>query len=127
MTDMDSKRYVMYILVNNDLKMDKGKIAAQVGHVIEKITEEIFTNRFLTALTLEAQQDYQHRENWKLYGRTKIVLKASQNELIELIDTEKCRYILDAGRTQVAPNSLTVVGFYPRNDLSEKMSKYKLL
>ncbi len=32
---------VMYILVNNDLGMKKGKIASQVGHVVQNITEDI--------------------------------------------------------------------------------------
>jgi peptidyl-tRNA hydrolase len=31
----------MYVLVNDDLKMGKGKIAGQVGHVVGLITEEI--------------------------------------------------------------------------------------
>ena len=36
--------YVMYIFVNDDLKMSKGKIASQVGHVVQKIIEDIYEN-----------------------------------------------------------------------------------
>ena len=40
--DLDSESQLyMYVLVNNDLKMGKGKIAGQVGHVVGLITEEI--------------------------------------------------------------------------------------
>lgn len=38
----------MYIFVNNDLKMDKGKACAQVGHAVQYITEEIISGGNLT-------------------------------------------------------------------------------
>lgn len=122
------KRYVMYILVNTDLKMEKGKIAGQVGHVVGIITEEIIRKAY-ESVTPETMEDYQHYENWiKKDMYTKVVLKATEAQLRQEIATEKkCRYIIDAGRTQIAPNSLTVVGFFPRNDLEEKMKQYKLL
>lgn len=122
-----SDDYVMYIIVNNDLKMEKGKIASQVGHVVGIITEEIM--RGVTgAVTHEKMEDYQLYTRWSKIGYKKIVLKGTEAELKELIDTEKkCRYIIDAGKTQIAPNSLTVVGFFPRADMGEKMKKFKLL
>lgn len=122
------KRYVMYILVNTDLKMEKGKIAGQVGHVVGIITEEIIRKAY-ESVTPESLEDYQNYENWirkDMY--TKVVLKATEPEMRYALATEKkCRFIIDAGRTQIAPNSLTVVGFFPRNDLEEKMKKFKLL
>lgn len=121
------KRHVMYILVNTDLKMDKGKIAGQVGHVVGIITEEIIRNVYENP-SVETLDDYQHYTNWirkDMY--TKVVLKASEADLRQEIATyEKCRYIIDAGRTQIPANSLTVVGFFPRDD-EDKMKKYKLL
>ena len=32
----------MYIIINDDLKMQKGKIASQVGHVVQQLIENIF-------------------------------------------------------------------------------------
>jgi peptidyl-tRNA hydrolase len=39
----------MYILVNNDINMGKGKIASQVGHVVGEITEEIIRKSYESA------------------------------------------------------------------------------
>ena len=126
--NQETKRYVMYILVNTDLKMEKGKIAGQVGHVVGIITEEIIRKAY-ESVTPESMQDYQHYKNWiKKDMYTKVVLKATEAEMRNIIKTEnKCRYIIDAERTQIAPDSLTVVGFFPRNDLEEKMKGYNLL
>jgi peptidyl-tRNA hydrolase len=184
-------RNQMFILVNTDLKMEKGKIAGQVGHVVGIITEHIIrtayeisikkhfplsklaseytdfnanseinvglyvdsdkiainadvnkdadldtdtdpdteTENILTDSDIDAFCDYIYYMRWCKYdGHVKIVLKASEADINGLIATEtKYKYIRDAGRTQIAPNSLTVLGFFPRDDLKEKMTKYKLL
>lgn len=36
-----SDDYVMYIIINDDLKMQKGKIASQVGHAVQQLIENI--------------------------------------------------------------------------------------
>jgi PTH2 family peptidyl-tRNA hydrolase len=132
MTDIKQKSeenpYVMYILVNSDLSMSKGKIAGQVGHVVGVITAELFKNVYENS-TKEYLDDFFHYENWvKDNMYTKVILKAKESELKKFIATEsKCRYIIDAGRTQIPSNSLTVVGFFPRNDLAEKFKNFKLL
>ena len=58
---------------------------------------------------------------------TKIVLKASEEELKELIKKENARYIIDDGQTQVKPNSLTVVGFFPSSEMEDVVRNFKLL
>lgn len=127
---MDSSHasYTMYILVNNDLKMGKGKIASQVGHVVGHIIEDILRNA-LENPTADGLTDYKMFLQWKNnHGNKKIVLKSTENDLINFIKTEKkCRYVLDAGRTQIAPGSLTVIGFYPRNDMADKFKNFALL
>ena len=45
-TFVEDKPLYMYILVNNDHKMGKGKIAGQVGHVVGLITEKIVTDYY---------------------------------------------------------------------------------
>jgi len=127
-TQIKPMPYVMYIIVNIDLKMGKGKTAGQVGHVVGIITEEIMRNVFMSPTT-ETIEDYNYYTNWvKNNAYTKVVLKATEKDLLGFIENEtKCRYILDAGRTQIAPGSLTVVGFFPRNDMAYKFKNYKLL
>ncbi|XP_002160807.1 peptidyl-tRNA hydrolase 2, mitochondrial-like [Hydra vulgaris] len=127
-TNEPSSKYVMYILVNNDLRMSKGKISAQVGHVVGVITEEILTNAFVNP-SKESLEDYKKYKLWTKDDKfAKIVLRAQEKDLINFIGTEKKRrYIIDQGVTQIKPGSLTVVGFYPSNDMSEKFKMYKLL
>jgi PTH2 family peptidyl-tRNA hydrolase len=88
---------VQYIIMNNSLKMDKGKTAAQAAHasvsVLEKVDEEIV-------------------EEWKAWGMKKVVLKVNTTEeLLGLFEKTKkhlpCALITDAGRTQVEPGSKT--------------------
>ncbi|AYV77461.1 MAG: putative peptidyl-tRNA hydrolase 2, mitochondrial-like [Dasosvirus sp.] len=118
--------FVMYIVVNNDLGMGKGKIASQVGHVVGLITEDIIRSAY-ECDDVSNNIDYMNYMKWKK-GCAKIVLKASEQEILKIIAGEsKARCIMDAGRTQIAKNSLTVLGFFPRNDLREKMKSYKLL
>lgn len=115
---------VMYIFVNKDLNMGKGKIAAQVGHVVQLITEEIIRQGYENKPTPKSYFDYMQ---WKEHFAKKIVLKTSEDKLKELIKMKDARYIIDCGFTQVAPNSLTVVGFYPSNEFINDFKDYKLL
>ena len=100
----ESQAYYMYIIVNSSLKMGKGKIAAQVGHGVHKMTE----------YCLEHQ-----KELWAKYknsGIPKIVLKTSKDQLLKVIDKTKNifkSYVIDEGRTQIAINSLTAVAYIP--------------
>ena len=107
----------MYIFVNNELKMSTGKIASQVGHVVLKIVEYLLNNKKLS--------EYLRYREWKKNGQTKIILKATENDLIELIKLPESKYILDAGKTQISPNSLTVVGFFP--NVHSEFKKFPLL
>ena len=111
---------VMYIVVNIDLKMGKGKIAAQVAHSAVKVAHDLFLN---------------NKESWtKWYGGsyTKIVLKASGNDLQSLVrryGAFMCRWTFDEGRTQIGRGSLTTVAFFPvpKALCPEELKKMKLL
>jgi PTH2 family peptidyl-tRNA hydrolase len=115
---------VMYLIVNNDLNMSKGKIAAQVGHVVESIIEELVKAEFTSTKKKSFLEDY---NLWKRSGRAKIVLKANQEEIKDLSRLDNARCIIDAGLTQVAPGSMTVVGFLPSCTKKEIFTKFKLL
>jgi len=116
--------YVMYIFVNDDLKMSKGKIASQVGHVVQKIIEDIYEN--ISINNKKNKDIYNNYISWR-DGSKKIILKASITQLHMLLQEYKCFPIYDAGKTQIQPNSLTCVGFYPSNNNQEKFKHFKLL
>lgn len=54
-------------------------------------------------------------------------VKASQAELEAFSLEKESVFIRDSGKTQIAPNTLTVVGFYPSVELKDKFSHLKLL
>lgn len=122
--DSEDTQYYMYVLVNDDLKMGKGKIAGQVGHVVGLITEEIIRKSYESIKTPDSYLRYL---KWKNTGHAKIILKATQEQITSFIGHPESMYILDAGRTQIAADSLTVLGFYPSATLKEQFKNYKLL
>lgn len=122
---MDEK-FVMYLFVNGDLQMKKGKTASQTGHVVNLITEKIMTDMYEMSPSPKHVLSYL---KWKKTP-TMIVLKASEKELREMMKMDNSVHFIDMGSTtQVPENSLTCVGFLPSSDkkLDEFASKFKLL
>ena len=76
-----------YYIINDDLKMSKGKIAAQVSHVAMMLAER-------------------HHEVGKA-----VVLKAPEHVLKDNMNKPGVVFIQDAGFTEVPPGSLTCIGF----------------
>jgi peptidyl-tRNA hydrolase, PTH2 family len=125
---MEFPDYKMYIFVNKELGMDKGKIASQVGHVVQHIVEDIFVN--YTDGVKSYKSIYEDYMIWTRYHNSvKIVLKATLQELEEFKTMSYAKYIIDAGKTQIEPNSLTVVAFYPMNckKIKHNLTRFKLL
>uniref|UniRef100_A0A1B6DMY3 peptidyl-tRNA hydrolase n=1 Tax=Clastoptera arizonana TaxID=38151 RepID=A0A1B6DMY3_9HEMI len=110
------ENYKMVFVVNTCLKMSIGKTAAQVGH------GAIGIYRILVS-------DPQHQVSlavWTDVGETKIVLKGeSAEQLLELQEKAKSSgipscLIRDAGHTEIAPNSITVLALF---GLEENINK----
>lgn len=118
----ESKESTMYILVNKDLKMRPGKSSSQTAHVGQQVTHKILTDT--------SKKYYQEYMKWYNSGSKKIVLSVTYAEIIKIIEETKDKYpcvvINDAGRTQVEPGSLTAIGFYPNDELTDLMRPYKL-
>ncbi len=115
--------YQQVLVVNMELQMDKGKMAAQVAHAS-------------IAAYLKAQQSkYKNwSEDWLQEGMKKIVVKVhNEKELLELFEQVKKHFpaalIADAGHTQVAPGSKTCIGIgpAPENELHRYTGRLKLL
>ncbi|KAG9243901.1 peptidyl-tRNA hydrolase PTH2-domain-containing protein [Calycina marina] len=94
----------MVLVVRTDLGMTKGKIAAQCGHA---------------TLGCYKKSEPNMLKRWETYGQAKIALQIKGEEgLLTLQATARSlglvsKVIQDAGRTQIAPNSRTVLGIGP--------------
>ena len=100
-------RYKQAIVFRSDLKMSKGKIAAQAGHAAVSAAEA-------------ARKHF--KEWWKAWlkeGQCKIAVKVeSEKELLELEMHAKdlalpCVLIIDRGLTEVPPETITCLGIGP--------------
>jgi peptidyl-tRNA hydrolase, PTH2 family len=93
------------VVVRADLDMGRGKIAAQVAHAaVEAVLANLGTDDLA---------------GWLRDGQPKVVLKvASAGELAEVIRAAEAaglpiELVQDAGRTQVAPGTLTCCAVGP--------------
>ncbi|MCY3853703.1 MAG: peptidyl-tRNA hydrolase Pth2 [Thaumarchaeota archaeon] len=116
---MDVKQVV---IVRMDLNMSKGKIASQVGH----------------ACVIGAENVRKIHPNWFndwWSNQKKIVLRAKNQEELNNIQIKAlksnlpCSRIIDAGKTQIDPNTTTclVIGPAPEDAINIITSKLKLL
>jgi len=102
----------MVILVRQDLKLPKGKMAAQCGHA---------------AVEAVMRSSDSKVEEWRDQGQKKIVLKVvDEKNMMQYVNkakTEKlvAAVITDAGKTVIAPGTKTCVGIGP--DDEEKIDK----
>ncbi len=98
----------MVLIVNTSLQMGKGKIAAQCAHAACGCVE--------TAERSDAGR--RNLRAWRGQGQKKIALATNQENLIRLERSLRsaginCCLISDAGKTQVAAGSRTVLGVGP--------------
>ncbi|KAM0749753.1 PTH2-domain-containing protein [Meredithblackwellia eburnea MCA 4105] len=97
----------LVLVVRTNLNMNKGKIAAQCGHATLACYKSL----------MKGNPDLVR--HWERTGQAKIAVKCdSEEELLILQATAKslgicARSIQDAGRTQVAAGSTTVLGIGP--------------
>lgn len=97
----------LYLIVNKDLNMGTGKVGAQCGHAVQYFIE--YDREESTSLNLD------HRiYGWKNNSRIgKIVLGANTNEFNKLKEDYDPIVVVDAGLTQIAAGSETVICLYP--------------
>lgn len=100
-------RFKQVIVFRSDLKLSKGKIAAQAGHAAVSAAEVARKN---------------NRGWWKAWmqeGQSKIVVKVKdEKELLELEKQAKeltlpCALIVDRGLTEIPPGTITCLGIGP--------------
>jgi PTH2 family peptidyl-tRNA hydrolase len=102
----------MVLLVRTDLQMGKGKVAAQCAHAALSCYEVAKT---------KSQETRDWLDHWESEGVAKITLKCpDEDEMIRLQKEARkvglvAKSIHDAGRTQIAAGSRTVLGIGPGN------------
>ncbi len=95
------------IVVRKDLKIGKGKIAAQVAHA---------------SLEAYKKANEDARNAWSSEGSKKVVVKAKDlNELLSILTKARrlklpCSVIRDAGKTQVKSGTITAIGIGPAEE-----------
>ena len=102
------------ILVRHDLRLPKGKLAAQVAHA---------------SLEAAERSDREKVKAWRSQGAKKVVLRvADENELFAFkARAEEASLttaaITDAGRTVVEPGTVTCLGIGPdREELIDRVT-----
>lgn len=108
------------IIVRNDLKLPKGKLAAQAAHA---------------SIEAALKSDKDDLRSWRGSGMAKIVLKVeSEKELYLYAQKAKDKglpvgIITDAGKTVVAPGTTTCCGIGPGDEdtIDSITSELKLL
>lgn len=119
----DTGEYKFIVAVRTDLRMGKGKIAAQVAHAAVHANNSC------------AKHHPDMLKEWKYCGQPKIVVKIdSEASLVALASKARsiglnASVIRDAGRTQIPGGSVTVCGVGPGpNDLVSSVTGHlKLL
>ena len=97
----------MVIVMRNDLKMSKGKIAAQAAHAA------------VNCAFASKKKDPKNFDKWMSEGQKKVVVKVnSEKELFEIKSIADVAglinsVITDAGRTEIAPGTVTCLGIGP--------------
>ena len=112
--------YKQVILVREDLKLDKGKMAAQVAHA---------------SVEAALRSDKKIVKQWRIKGMKKIVLKVKNKEELfkykEIAKNNnlKTALITDAGRTSIKPGTITCLAIGPDEEkkIDDVTGKLKMM
>ncbi|KAI0161356.1 peptidyl-tRNA hydrolase PTH2-domain-containing protein [Xylariaceae sp. FL1272] len=105
----------LMLVVRTDLGMTKGKIAAQCSHA----TLACYKTLSRAAARNPSSTEASLLKRWENLGQAKVAVQVkSADELLTLMGTARslgitAEVIQDAGRTQIDPGSLTVLGVGP--------------
>ncbi|KAH9508344.1 hypothetical protein Btru_050882 [Bulinus truncatus] len=121
---LTTESFKMVFIVNSELNMGVGKIAAQVAHASIGLFRSMIEDETKADMLMA----------WGHLGETKIVLKGDSTVQLETLAAQAAvlhidHYLVqDAGHTQVAPGSRTVLGLFGKvDDVDRVTGKLKLL
>jgi len=146
---------VMYLIVHESLNMSIGKTAAQAAHASQMLTLKYFEMKELSASIqrqmqplLNAPPEGDHMERlktayasmakpisimgeWLNSSFRKVVLRASDKEWAKLKEEFKDSMVMvvDAGLTEIASGSETVIGLWPvrKSQVSKTVKRLQVL
>jgi len=146
---------VMYLIVHESLNMSTGKTAAQAAHASQMLTLKYFEMKELSSSIqklmqplLNAPPEGDHMERlkaayasmakpisimgeWLNSSFRKVVLRASDKEWAKLKEEFKDSMVMvvDAGLTEIAAGSETVIGLWPvrRSQVSKTVKRLQVL
>ncbi|KAI5304535.1 hypothetical protein KEM56_006383 [Ascosphaera pollenicola] len=122
--DANNEDVKLVLVVRTDLGMTKGKIAAQCSHATLAC--------YKTLVASPTQKSLLSR--WEGQGQPKIALQVKSEDDLLMLQAQAlslglcARVIRDAGRTQIASGSMTVIGIIgPRSVVDNVTGSLKLL
>jgi len=104
---MSEFRYKQVIVFRSDLRLSRGKTAAQAGHAAVSAAEEARKHR------------KEWFDGWLREGQCKIAVKVSNEKALTELDEQAkemglpCALIVDRGLTEIPPNTVTCLGIGP--------------
>ncbi|RLI91854.1 MAG: peptidyl-tRNA hydrolase [Candidatus Altiarchaeales archaeon] len=106
------------IVVRDDLRLSRGKLASQVAHA-----------------AISAAEESKYKDRWLNEGQKKSILKCKNlDELIQIYERAKesrlpTALIRDQGRTEIPPGTITCVGIgpAPEDEIDKITGNLKLL
>lgn len=122
---------VMYLIVRESLGMGMGKTAAQCAHAAqmlqlqfgkldERLNElEELDSTFGALNPNETVEWSKEQPRWHMFNEwlessfRKVVLKADEKEWVKLKEWPNKVVVVDAGLTEIAAGSETVIGYWP--------------
>ena len=112
---------VMYIVINKDLGMSSGKIAAQASHSC--------TEYLVHTLTIGEEAERTKMFEWYNDAQKKIVLGAHQKVMEKLEKDSRFFAIYDNGLTEIPSGSLTAIclGVHKKEDIKNVIKRLQLL
>ncbi|KAH3675546.1 hypothetical protein WICMUC_002635 [Wickerhamomyces mucosus] len=117
----------MALIIRTDLKMTKGKVAAQCAHAA-------LGSYKLMSLNGSESENLELLKRWESHGQAKITLQCKSKDDLDLLFAKAISLninsylVRDAGRTQIEPGSVTVLalGPAPKNILDQVTGDLKL-
>jgi peptidyl-tRNA hydrolase, PTH2 family len=116
----------LMLVVRTDLGMTKGKIAAQCGHATLAVYKALIPPASPSGERL--------RRKWENHGQPKIAVQCKSEDDLLMLQAQAislgvvARVIRDAGRTQIASGSVTVLGLLgPKSVVDQVTGGLKLL
>jgi PTH2 family peptidyl-tRNA hydrolase len=133
-SDEDEERYKMILAVRTDLKMTSGKVAAQCGHATLGAYRDII-RKYKRRPSELTTSHLEWLRTWDVIGCAKIAVQVPSIDLMEdLYKKAKeaglpVHFVIDAGKTQIASGSKTVlaIGPAPESKINPVTRQLKLL